>query len=178
MLHDSKQTDSPANATISVSSLAFKQMWSYKLKIYSSTSQMSKQMTMVGGRKARISLSMTTSTVPHNGFLHWVSLHLAPLRTTQAHIQIPSSALSSTKPTSKTQTPLQSYFFSRGCLRCGLQGNQDVVYFSAGTGGKGGPERMKKVDYEVFDAIERMREPKSRLELVIGVWSEGSGKDA
>ena len=35
---------------------------------------------------------------------------------------------------------------------------KDLVYFAAGSGGKGGPERMQKVDYEgavkVFDAIE------------------------
>lgn len=36
----------------------------------------------------------------------------------------------------------------------------DVVYFSAGAGGKGGAERTRKVDYEgalkIFDAIERV----------------------
>ncbi|KAI0700611.1 NADH(P)-binding-domain-containing protein [Cytidiella melzeri] len=40
----------------------------------------------------------------------------------------------------------------------------DVVYFSAGAGGKGGPERTKKVDEEgaikVFDAIEALEEDK------------------
>jgi hypothetical protein len=47
---------------------------------------------------------------------------------------------------------------------------QDVVYFSAGAGGSGGPERTKAVDYEgalkVFDAIEAVKGPKPRLILV------------
>jgi hypothetical protein len=47
----------------------------------------------------------------------------------------------------------------------------DVVYFSAGAGGKGGEERTKKVDYEgalkIFDAIEGVEGPiKPRLILV------------
>jgi len=47
----------------------------------------------------------------------------------------------------------------------------DVVYFSAGAGGKGGDERTKKVDYEgalkIFDAIEGVEGPiKPRLILV------------
>jgi nucleoside-diphosphate-sugar epimerase len=47
----------------------------------------------------------------------------------------------------------------------------DVVYFSAGAGGKGGEERTKKVDYEgalkIFDAIEGVQGPvKPRLILV------------
>jgi hypothetical protein len=46
----------------------------------------------------------------------------------------------------------------------------DVVYFSAGAGGKGGEERTKKVDYEgavkVFDAIEGTSGVKPRLILV------------
>lgn len=50
----------------------------------------------------------------------------------------------------------------------------DVVYFSAGSGGKGGPERTKKVDYEgavkIFDAIEAVKgEKKPFLILVSGV---------
>ena len=49
----------------------------------------------------------------------------------------------------------------------------DVVYFSAGAGGKGGPERTKKVDYEgavkVFDAIEGVEGKKPRLILVSAV---------
>ncbi|TFK48183.1 NAD(P)-binding protein [Heliocybe sulcata] len=48
--------------------------------------------------------------------------------------------------------------------------DKDVVYFSAGAGGKGGPERTKKVDYEgalkVFDAIEGVQGDKPRLILV------------
>ncbi|KAF9529924.1 NADH(P)-binding-domain-containing protein [Crepidotus variabilis] len=44
---------------------------------------------------------------------------------------------------------------------------QDVVYFSAGAGGKGGEERTKAVDYEggikVFDALEAIEGPKPRL---------------
>ncbi|XP_006455918.1 hypothetical protein AGABI2DRAFT_210556 [Agaricus bisporus var. bisporus H97] len=52
--------------------------------------------------------------------------------------------------------------------------NQDVVYFSAGSGGKGGPERTKKVDYEgavkVFDAIEKVDgKKKPRLILVSAI---------
>lgn len=47
---------------------------------------------------------------------------------------------------------------------------QDVVYFSAGAGSKGGPERTKAVDYEgalkVYDAIESVKGPKPRLILV------------
>ncbi|KAG6809683.1 hypothetical protein H0H92_015158 [Tricholoma furcatifolium] len=50
---------------------------------------------------------------------------------------------------------------------------QDVVYFSAGAGGKGGEERTKKVDYEgaikVFDAIEAVPNPKPRLILVSAI---------
>ncbi|KAF8332414.1 NADH(P)-binding-domain-containing protein [Cantharellus anzutake] len=49
----------------------------------------------------------------------------------------------------------------------------DVVYFSAGAGGKGGAERTKKVDYEgalkVFDAIEKVEENPPKLILVSGV---------
>jgi uncharacterized protein YbjT (DUF2867 family) len=53
-------------------------------------------------------------------------------------------------------------------------GNQDVVYFSAGAGGNGGPERTKKVDYEgavkVFDAIEKVDgKKKPRLILVSAI---------
>ncbi|KAJ3501235.1 hypothetical protein NLJ89_g9434 [Agrocybe chaxingu] len=50
---------------------------------------------------------------------------------------------------------------------------QEVVYFSAGAGGKGGEERTKKVDYEgalkVFDAIEGVDGTKPRLILVSAV---------
>ncbi|RDB17541.1 hypothetical protein Hypma_001181 [Hypsizygus marmoreus] len=50
---------------------------------------------------------------------------------------------------------------------------QDVVYFSAGAGGKGGEERTKKVDYEgavkVFDAIEGVQGVKPRLILVSAI---------
>ncbi|KAL1727456.1 NADH(P)-binding-domain-containing protein [Schizophyllum commune] len=50
---------------------------------------------------------------------------------------------------------------------------QDVVYWSAGAGGKGGEERTKAVDYEgavkVFDAIEAVEGPKPRLILVSAV---------
>lgn len=49
----------------------------------------------------------------------------------------------------------------------------DVVYFSAGAGGKGGPERTRKVDYEgavkVFDAIEAVEGAKPRLVLVSAI---------
>jgi nucleoside-diphosphate-sugar epimerase len=50
----------------------------------------------------------------------------------------------------------------------------DVVYFSAGAGGKGGEERTKKVDYEgalkIFDAIEGVKGTvKPRLILVSAV---------
>lgn len=45
--------------------------------------------------------------------------------------------------------------------------------WSAGAGGKGGPERTKKVDYEgalkVFDAIEGVQGKKPRLILVSAV---------
>jgi len=44
------------------------------------------------------------------------------------------------------------------------------VYFAAGAGGKGGPERMKTVDYEgavkVFDAVERVEGDKPHVILV------------
>lgn len=51
---------------------------------------------------------------------------------------------------------------------------QDVVYFSAGAGGKGGEERTKKVDYEgavkVFDALERVEgQTKPRFILVSAI---------
>ena len=51
--------------------------------------------------------------------------------------------------------------------------DKNVVVFSAGAGGKGGPERTKKVDYEgalkVFDAIEQVNGPRPRLIMVSGV---------
>ncbi|KAL0952699.1 hypothetical protein HGRIS_006935 [Hohenbuehelia grisea] len=50
---------------------------------------------------------------------------------------------------------------------------KDVVYFSAGAGGKGGEERTKAVDYEgavkVFDAIEAVQGKKPRLVLVSAI---------
>lgn len=51
----------------------------------------------------------------------------------------------------------------------------DIVYFSAGAGGKGGEEGTKKVDYEgavkIFDAIEGVNATKKKpfLILVSGV---------
>ncbi|KAF9475379.1 NAD(P)-binding protein [Pholiota conissans] len=49
----------------------------------------------------------------------------------------------------------------------------DVVYFSAGAGGKGGEEMTKKIDYEgavkVFDAIEGVQGKKPLLILVSAV---------
>jgi len=49
----------------------------------------------------------------------------------------------------------------------------DVVYFSAGAGGKGGEERTKSVDYEgalkVFDAIEGIQGARPRLILVSAI---------
>ena len=50
----------------------------------------------------------------------------------------------------------------------------DIVYFSAGSGGKGGEERTKKVDFEgavkIFDAIEGVNATKKPfLVLVSGV---------
>ncbi|KIM37873.1 hypothetical protein M413DRAFT_448143 [Hebeloma cylindrosporum] len=49
----------------------------------------------------------------------------------------------------------------------------DVVYFSAGAGGKGGEERTKAVDYEgalkIFDAIEGVQGEKPLLILVSAV---------
>lgn len=50
----------------------------------------------------------------------------------------------------------------------------DVVYFTAGSGGKGGDERTKKVDYEgavkIFDAIEGVKgERKPYLVLISGI---------
>ncbi|KAG5721205.1 UPF0659 protein [Termitomyces sp. T112] len=57
---------------------------------------------------------------------------------------------------------------------------QDVVYFSAGAGGKGGEARTKKVDYEgalkVFDAIEGVQGPKPRLILVSAIDIRDSDK--
>lgn len=54
--------------------------------------------------------------------------------------------------------------------------NQDVVYFCAGAGGKGGEEMTKKVDFEgavkIFDAIERVgnsAEGRPRLVLVSSI---------
>ncbi|KAK7055510.1 hypothetical protein R3P38DRAFT_3304729 [Favolaschia claudopus] len=53
-----------------------------------------------------------------------------------------------------------------------LQG-ADVLYFSAGAGGKGGEERKKSVDDEgvlkVFDAIEAVEAARPRLILVSGI---------
>ncbi|GJE93844.1 NADH(P)-binding-domain-containing protein [Phanerochaete sordida] len=50
---------------------------------------------------------------------------------------------------------------------------KDLVYFAAGSGGKGGAERMRKVDFEgavkVFDALELVPEPRPRLILVSSV---------
>ena len=48
-----------------------------------------------------------------------------------------------------------------------------LVYFSAGAGGKGGPERTRAVDYEgavkVFDAVEAVQGEKPRVILVSAV---------
>ena len=50
---------------------------------------------------------------------------------------------------------------------------KDIVYFSAGAGGKGAPERTRKVDYEgalkVFDAIELVEGAKPRLIMVSAI---------
>ncbi|SJL12400.1 related to UPF0659 protein C216.03 [Armillaria ostoyae] len=50
---------------------------------------------------------------------------------------------------------------------------KDIVYWSAGAGGKGGEERTKKVDYEgaikVFDAIEAVQGSKPRLIYVSAI---------
>ncbi|KAH8102824.1 NAD(P)-binding protein [Cristinia sonorae] len=58
------------------------------------------------------------------------------------------------------------------------QNHSDVVVFSAGAGGKGGPERTKKVDYEgalkIFDAIEAVKGPKPSLILVSAIDSRDS----
>ncbi|PPQ80875.1 hypothetical protein CVT25_001884 [Psilocybe cyanescens] len=57
---------------------------------------------------------------------------------------------------------------------------QDVIYFSAGAGAKGGEERTKKVDYEgavkVFDAIESIDGSKPRLIVVSAVDIRDPGK--
>jgi uncharacterized protein YbjT (DUF2867 family) len=49
----------------------------------------------------------------------------------------------------------------------------DVVYFSAGAGGKGAPERTRQVDYhgalKIFDAIELVDGPKPRLIMVSAI---------
>ncbi|CAE7143706.1 unnamed protein product [Rhizoctonia solani] len=49
----------------------------------------------------------------------------------------------------------------------------DLVYFSAGAGGKGGEERTKAVDFhgavKIFDAIDRVTGKKPRLVLVSGL---------
>ncbi|KAL5479107.1 hypothetical protein ACEPAI_2395 [Sanghuangporus weigelae] len=51
--------------------------------------------------------------------------------------------------------------------------NKDIVYFSAGAGGKGRPERTRKVDHEgalkVFDAIELVSGQKPRLIIVSAI---------
>ncbi|THH02314.1 hypothetical protein EW145_g6764 [Phellinidium pouzarii] len=50
---------------------------------------------------------------------------------------------------------------------------KNIVYFSAGAGGKGGPERTRKVDYEgalkVFDALELVKGDKPRLIMVSAI---------
>lgn len=50
---------------------------------------------------------------------------------------------------------------------------KDLVYFSAGAGGKGDPSRTRKVDYDgalkVFDAIEEVKGTKPRLIMVSGL---------
>ena len=50
---------------------------------------------------------------------------------------------------------------------------KDIVYFSAGAGGKGAPERTRKVDYEgalkIFDAIELVKGTKPRLIMVSAI---------
>lgn len=50
---------------------------------------------------------------------------------------------------------------------------KDLVYFSAGAGGKGGPERTRNVDYEgalkIFDAIELVKGPKPRFIMVSAI---------
>ena len=50
---------------------------------------------------------------------------------------------------------------------------KDFVYFSAGAGGKGGPERTRKVDYDgalkIFDALEGVKGTKPRLIMVSAI---------
>ena len=50
---------------------------------------------------------------------------------------------------------------------------KDVVVFAAGSGGKGGPQRIVTVDYEgalkIFDAIELVKGTKPRLIMVSAI---------
>ena len=56
-----------------------------------------------------------------------------------------------------------------------------MIAFSAGSGGKGGPERTRAVDYEgavkVFDAIEGVEGPKPLLVLVSAIDSRDISAD-
>ena len=59
-----------------------------------------------------------------------------------------------------------------GALAAAFEG-ADIVYFAAGAGGKGGPERTREVDYagavKVFDALELVAGPKPRLVLLSSI---------
>jgi len=51
--------------------------------------------------------------------------------------------------------------------------NRDLIYFTAGAGGKGGVERTRKVDYEgalkVFDAIDGVKGAKPKLVMLSAI---------
>lgn len=51
--------------------------------------------------------------------------------------------------------------------------NHDLVYFTAGAGGKGGAERTRKVDYEgavkVFDGIDGVKGAKPKLVMLSAI---------
>ncbi|KXN83269.1 hypothetical protein AN958_01640 [Leucoagaricus sp. SymC.cos] len=107
---------------------------------------MGKKITIVGGH-GNVSLRLTRllSSTPQKHNLTSI------IRDTS---QIPSITSAGSTPLllSLEDSPLSDFTTAfRG---------QDIIIFSAGAGGKGGPERTKKVDYEgaikVFDAIENV----------------------
>jgi len=117
---------------------------------------MSKNVVIVGGH-GKISMLLAKIIGPHN-------LVKSVIRA-EAHIPDIEAVSSHPLLLSLEDAPVED--FTRA-----FEG-VDVVYFSAGAGGKGGAERTKKVDYEgavkVFDAIEGVKGVKPMLVLVSAV---------
>ncbi|KZP33179.1 NAD(P)-binding protein [Athelia psychrophila] len=117
---------------------------------------MSKNVVIVGGH-GKISLLLAKLIGPHNSVKSVIRTkdHEADVKAASAH---PLFLNLEESPVSEFTKAFEGV---------------DVVYFSAGAGGKGGPDASKRVDYEgavkVFDAIESVEGKKPRLVLVSAI---------